>query len=261
MAHVYARSVGAHVRDAACYVCWAFARAYAPATLQPVLTQLARGMLVAAVLDREVNCRRAAAAAFQENVGRQGADNFPHGIDIITVADFFALGSRTRAYLDIAAFVARIPTYRDAIVEHVAEVKTGHWDADVRELAARSLGVLTSVDVDLVTQRWLPLLIERSLSKDLAVRHGSALAVAEIVLACAKASALAIFRAATRTSWTALVARRNATNCPRTSRCKCGTSCLALKRRACTGGAVARLCGRRCAGWWSAWRTRRCRCP
>ena len=25
-----AHSVGAHVRDAACYVCWAFARAYAP---------------------------------------------------------------------------------------------------------------------------------------------------------------------------------------------------------------------------------------
>ena len=29
-AHAGAHSVGAHVRDAGCYVCWAFARAYAP---------------------------------------------------------------------------------------------------------------------------------------------------------------------------------------------------------------------------------------
>ena len=28
-------SVGAHVRDAACYVCWAFARAYSPQVLMP----------------------------------------------------------------------------------------------------------------------------------------------------------------------------------------------------------------------------------
>ena len=28
-------SVGSHIRDAACYVCWAFARAYDPLLLQP----------------------------------------------------------------------------------------------------------------------------------------------------------------------------------------------------------------------------------
>ena len=30
-----AHSVGAHVRDAACYVCWAFARAYSPEVRAP----------------------------------------------------------------------------------------------------------------------------------------------------------------------------------------------------------------------------------
>lgn len=47
----------------------------------------------------QINCRRAASAAFQENVGRQGT--FPHGIDILTTADFFAVSVRKNAYLSI----------------------------------------------------------------------------------------------------------------------------------------------------------------
>lgn len=41
----------------------------------------------------QVNCRRACSAAFQEAVGRQGS--FPHGIDVICRADYFALASRS----------------------------------------------------------------------------------------------------------------------------------------------------------------------
>jgi hypothetical protein len=111
-----AHSVGSHVRDAACYVCWAFARAYvyihivlnisyAPDVMSPYVPQLATGLLQMAVFDRELNCRRAAAAAFQENVGRQG--NFPHGIDILTRADYFTLCNRASAYLEISYFIAQ----------------------------------------------------------------------------------------------------------------------------------------------------------
>lgn len=35
-------SVGSNVRDAACYVCWAFARAYEPTELKPFVNQIAR---------------------------------------------------------------------------------------------------------------------------------------------------------------------------------------------------------------------------
>ena len=64
-------SVGAHIRDAACYVCWAFARAFDPDVLKPYIHEIATKLLVVTVFDREVNCRRAASAAFQELVGRQ----------------------------------------------------------------------------------------------------------------------------------------------------------------------------------------------
>ena len=42
----------------------------------------------------QVNCRRAASAAFQEGVGRQGS--FLHGIDILTLADYFSVSTRAQ---------------------------------------------------------------------------------------------------------------------------------------------------------------------
>lgn len=49
-----ARSVGAHVRDAAAYVCWSLARAYDPANAAPAFTLLAPALLATACYDREV---------------------------------------------------------------------------------------------------------------------------------------------------------------------------------------------------------------
>lgn len=63
--------MGTHVRDSACFVCWSFARAYSPNIMRPFVHTLASSLIVAFLFDREVNCRRAAAAAFQEHVGRQ----------------------------------------------------------------------------------------------------------------------------------------------------------------------------------------------
>ena len=73
--------------------------------MAPYVEQLAHSLVIVSVFDREINIRRASSAAFQENVGRQG--NFPHGIDILTAADYFTVGNRSRAYLDVSLEIAK----------------------------------------------------------------------------------------------------------------------------------------------------------
>ena len=88
-------ALGSNVRDAACYILWAFARSYEPEDLRPYLEKIAislvklyltetfRKLQMCQILfDRELRLRRAASAAFQENVGRQ--TNFPDGIALLT---------------------------------------------------------------------------------------------------------------------------------------------------------------------------------
>ena len=177
-------SVGSHIRDAACYVCWAFARAYDPLVLQPHVADIARGLLTVTVFDREVNCRRAASAAFQENVGRQGT--FPHGIDILTVADYFAVGSRSNSYLEISVFIAGYKEYSRALIEHLVERKVGHWDTSVRELTARALHNLTACEPQFLLCSVLPGLLESAIGRDLHQCHGATLAAGEVVCALSK---------------------------------------------------------------------------
>ncbi|KAI9099501.1 tubulin folding cofactor D C terminal-domain-containing protein [Phlyctochytrium arcticum] len=179
-----AHSVGAHVRDAACYVIWSFARAYAPETMTDHVMNMARALVVVAVCDREVNIRRAASAAFQENVGRQGV--FPNGIEIVTAADYFTVGNRTNAYLVVAVEIAKFSDYRHHIIDHISNVSLAHWDISMREVAAEALSRLTVVDERHVLDKVVPLLIERATSDEMVVRHGALLGLGEILLAWAK---------------------------------------------------------------------------
>nr|XP_005887835.1 PREDICTED: tubulin-specific chaperone D isoform X2 [Bos mutus] len=144
-------SVGSNVRDAACYVCWAFARAYEPQELKPFVTAISSALVIATVFDRDVNCRRAASAAFQENVGRQGT--FPHGIDILTTADYFAVGNRSNCFLVIRT---------------------------IRELSAKALRNLAQRAPEHTAREVFPRLLSMTQSPDLHTRHGAVLACAEV---------------------------------------------------------------------------------
>lgn len=172
-------SIGANVRDSACYLAWSFARAYGSDTIAPYVEKIARTLLIVTAYDREINCRRAASAAFQENVGRQG--QFPHGIDILTKADYFAVGSRLDSYLVIGPYIAAHKEYTLPFINHLCERKVDHWDSEIRWLAAKALNRLTSINPTYMANDVLEKLLPMCVGIDLVGRHGSIVAVAEIV--------------------------------------------------------------------------------
>ncbi|KAF6263485.1 armadillo-type protein [Scenedesmus sp. NREL 46B-D3] len=176
-------SVGAHVRDAAAYVCWALARAYEPQQLSACVAELSASLLTMACYDREVNCRRAAASAFQECVGRLGS--FPHGLEILAVADYFSVGNAANAYLHVAPFVAQFPEYTSSLLQHLADVKLRHWDRALRALAAMGLAGLAPVAAPQLAGHALPQLLKLVTADVLEVRAGAVLGVAELLPALA----------------------------------------------------------------------------
>uniref|UniRef100_A0A8B9FJ50 Tubulin-specific chaperone D n=1 Tax=Amazona collaria TaxID=241587 RepID=A0A8B9FJ50_9PSIT len=167
-------SVGSNVRDAACYVCWAFARAYDPAELIPFINQISSALIIAAVFDRDVNCRRAASGTF------------PHGIDILTAADYFAVGNRVNCYLTISVYIAGFPQYTQPMIDHLVNMKINHWDSVIRELSTKALHNLTPRASEYMANVVLPRLLPLSVGTDLHTRHGAILACAEITHALCK---------------------------------------------------------------------------
>ncbi|KAF7380514.1 hypothetical protein HZH68_016379 [Vespula germanica] len=172
-------SIGYLIRDSACYICWSFPRAYDPDVFQPYVKEIAATLLVVTCFDREINCRRAASAAFQENVGRQG--NFPHGIDILTVADYFEVGVRSHAFLKISVHIAQYEEYTKPLIEHLVTRKVTHWDTAIRELSAKALFNLTPADPQYMIETVISNLLDMLNSIDLNVRHGAVLSIAEIL--------------------------------------------------------------------------------
>ena len=136
------------VRDAGCYISWAFARGFDSQDLSPFVEELANELLLVALFDHQGNCRRAAAAAFQENVGRQG--NFPNGIEIISEMDFFSVGLSTNAFTRIAPFVASYPQYTHRFLDHLANNRLCHISEEVRVLSAHSLALISLFDPEYV---------------------------------------------------------------------------------------------------------------
>ncbi|KAF9581923.1 hypothetical protein BGW38_000889, partial [Lunasporangiospora selenospora] len=181
-----AHSIGGNVRDAACYVCWSFARAYSPEVLEAHVRALSNTLIAVSVFDRDVNIRRASSAAFQENVGRLGI--FPHGISIVTVADYFSLSLMTTSFLVVAPAIARYEEYKHSLADHLLKNAISHWDIAVREVAAESMAKIAILDIDYACRVTLPALTDMAISLDPATRHGGLIALGRTCKAIKKHS-------------------------------------------------------------------------
>ncbi|ESO09741.1 hypothetical protein HELRODRAFT_186292 [Helobdella robusta] len=175
-------SVGCNVRDAASFICWSFARAFEPAILSPYMKKVITSLLITCLFDREVKVRRAASAAMQELIGRQGS--VVNGIELVTSCDYFAVGSRSNCYLHLSKLISSYEEYRQPIVDHLIKNKLSHWDINVRELAAEALGQLTEMSFNyFVDSGGLSgILLECCTPADLPnSRHGAVLSSAHII--------------------------------------------------------------------------------
>ncbi|CAD6928304.1 unnamed protein product [Tilletia caries] len=180
-----ANSVGSAVRDAACYVLWALARAHTNAeALRSHAQSMAAQLLVVATLDREVSIRRAASAAFQECVGRMG--NIPHGIDVLRKTDFYAVGVRRNAFVSCAPEVAAHDVYRPPLLHHLLTVTISHWDRSMRTLAAESIRALVDIDFERQAEYVALKLAESVKRHDAFTVHGSLLALSQLAELCEK---------------------------------------------------------------------------
>ncbi|KAK4474745.1 hypothetical protein MN116_001870 [Schistosoma mekongi] len=172
---------GSNVRDAGCYVCWAFARAYHPKDFSNYVVSVASSLVLVSLFDREVSVRRAASAAFQENVGRQG--QFPHGIEILTTCDYFSVGNRSQCYLQLSVAVAKYKEYVKPMIDHLVNVRLGHWDDSIRYLAACALGKLCTADPNYMMENILPEIINGSVKSTLHNQEGCIFATGELLYA------------------------------------------------------------------------------
>lgn len=84
--------------------------------------------------------------------------------------------------MNIALTIAKFEEYQTAIIHHLSDVKLIHWDIDIRQLSSKSLAQIAKLCPAYCASTILPKLIERCFHDDIAIRHGSLLGCAELVL-------------------------------------------------------------------------------
>ena len=198
---------GPNVRDAACYLTWCFARIYAPELMGPYLGATEAALLLTALFDRELNCRRAAAAAFQEVVGRliDHSHRDKHScIDAVQRINFYTVGNRRHTFCDTApSLCSSYPRYYRPFLGHLLSRQSGHWDPLIRALSAESLAELfrlllssapggcsndtySAIPLIPLVHDTLATLIRNCASSDFNHLHGSVLALARVLATVAR---------------------------------------------------------------------------
>lgn len=68
------------------------------------------------------------------------------------------------------------------LLDHLVDRKINHWDIAIRDLSAKTLHKLTAREPSYTAKSVLPKLFEKTSSIDINQRHGTVLAIGEIVL-------------------------------------------------------------------------------
>jgi hypothetical protein len=195
-------SIGANVRDAACFGIWALARRYTTDELQDItlppfhsndghnesstLQTLATALVVSATVDPAGNIRRGSSAALQELIGRH-PNTSAEGILLVQVVDYHAIALRSRAVKEVAIQAAKLSDfYKTAIVEALLGWRgIGDADASARRITAAAFGELgrnpTTLSSSFETAQTLEARLRELKPRQDDERHGLILCVASVI--------------------------------------------------------------------------------
>ena len=171
-------AVGSFVRDAACYVTWAFAR-YCNQLINPKDDhKIIAGLTCMALFDREVAGRRAASAALQEFIGRIGGDRQGPYLQILSHVHFFSVAALEKSFRSNALEIAKdIPQIIPDLINHLLKVSLFNFDQNVRKLAAETLGDFYVWDKENLANKLIQIHEE---SDDIFAIHGALLSMAAL---------------------------------------------------------------------------------
>jgi tubulin-specific chaperone D len=219
-------SIGAYVRDAACFGLWSLARKYATADLQAIepasvlptleatfatndetsiLQIVADQLVVSACLDPSGNIRRGSSAALQELIGRH-PDTIIQGIALVQVVDYHAVARRSHAMLDVAKGAAELaPVYRWVLLNALLGWRgVRAVDDDSRRIAAAAISELVSLGTfsDRLTilqtaQMQLSRLPPHSAKTVVEIRHGLLITISRLLDTMEAASVVKVSSTAT----------------------------------------------------------------
>lgn len=142
-------SVGQNVRDAACYVCWALFKSKLDAT--PIYYDLCDSLVALACLDREINVRRAAAAALQEGLGRYCLMDSKEKLKLIECVNYHELSSLTRCYTEVAPKLSTTSRFVDYVMIHGVQSVY----PEMQRLCARSMPLFDGIPYEAKIDRLL----------------------------------------------------------------------------------------------------------
>ncbi|ANB13215.1 hypothetical protein AWJ20_1497 [Sugiyamaella lignohabitans] len=184
-------SLGDNVRDASCYACWSLFRVYQNID-NSVIDALFRDLVNLACYDPEVNIRRAASAALQEGVGRQGGCNgsVEKQVGLVQTIEYFKIGLRSRSYLEVVLQIYDLGF--SSVVDYALERTVCNWDPAIRRLSAVSLRLLAENSMysdrngvdsghNIVSDTIIKALLEMYDDRDIDIRHGVVYTLGEVL--------------------------------------------------------------------------------
>ena len=144
-------TLGQQIRDAGCAIIWSLARRDKSDYMLSVIEMVLPALLNTALFERDINLRRAAAAALQELIGRIGTVKFPLGLLIIDLIDFWSVSSIKHSYLEIPSLLlSRIlentweVILRESFIKHLRDEKLLKFqNPEMISLSASALARLT----------------------------------------------------------------------------------------------------------------------